>query len=398
MRQILLQIIFVMSLLLTIGQPVEGGPPNPTSSDAQKNTAGGTDALLSTTSEAVSNTAFGYQALNTNTTGDYNTASGSAALYANTTGNNNTASGSGALYANTTGENNTANGSFALLSNTTGNFNTAIGHGTLPNNTTGNNNTASGTDALSKNSTGSRNTAFGRNALKNTTVGNNNLALGMGAGVLLTSGSGNIYLGHPGTPTESMTMRLGNPKIQDRAFVAGVAGTQVTGGSAVFIKPNGQLGVQLSSARYKQDIAPMGNRSEPLYQLRPVTFHYKEESEGSLEYGLIAEEVAKIYPDLVTRDIDGEVQGVRNEALIPLLLNELQQQHRQLSTQAEHITAHGRKMEAQARLMDAMLQQLAELKAQNEGLRAAVGQLQEAKEGQTAQQFVAIAQPVRVSE
>ena len=198
--------------------------------------------------------------LRSNTTGSANTASGTNALRSNTTGNNNIASGYAALYLNTTGGGNTASGTNALRSNTTGNYNTA-----------------SGFNALYSNTTGNYNTAFGYQALQSTTTGTNNIAIGWQAGVFLKNGRGNIYLGHPGVATESSTLRLGNS--QTRAFVAGVKGTPVTG-SAVFITSAGQLGVQVSSARYKRDIAPLAQRSESLYQLRPVTFHYKHEPQG----------------------------------------------------------------------------------------------------------------------
>ena len=340
------------------------------------NTASGATALFSNTTGS-SNTASGVGALYYNTTGSYNTASGGDALYSNTTGSYNTASGYYALKSNTTGYGNTASGYGALYKNTTGGSNTSLGRNTLYYNTTGHSNTASGYYALNKNTTGVQNTAFGRDALKNSTTGSNNLGLGMGAGSLLTSGGGNIYLGHPGTATESNTLRLGNT--QTRAFVAGVKGKAVTG-SAVYITSNGQLGVQVSSARYKQDIAPLGQLSEPLHQLRPVAFHYKQDPQGPLQYGLLAEEVAMVYPELVTRDTQGEVEGVRYEALIPLLLNEVQLQRRQLSQQAEQF--------------DTVLQQLAELRAQNESLRAAVGRLQEGERAQAATQVVAVAQPL----
>jgi hypothetical protein len=178
-----------------------------------------------------------------------------------------------------------------------------------------------------------------------------------------------------GVDTETETLRLGQD--QTRTFVAGVNKTAVTGGHAVYITATGQLGVHVSSARYKQDIAPLGAHSEQLQRLRPVTFHHKQEPEAPVEYGLIAEEVATVYPELVTRDADGELQGVRYEALIPLLLNEVQQQHRQLN---------------------ALRDEVAELKAQNEGLRTAVGQLREAQAAQPALQVVAIAQTAPVLE
>jgi hypothetical protein len=143
-----------------------------------------------------------------------------------------------------------------------------------------------------------------------------------------------------------------------------VATSAVTG-STVLITSGGQLGVQVSSARYKQDIEPLGPHSQQVHQLRPVTFHYTAEPSGPRQYGLIAEEVAQVYPELVTRSAQGEIVGVRYEALTPLLLNELQRHHRQLATQAQQL-------ETQAQQLAMVIQQVAALQAQNASLRAAV--------------------------
>jgi hypothetical protein len=327
-------------------------------SDASQNTAGGTSALggLST---GARNTAFGTNALVSNTTGHWNTASGVNALFNNTTGNGNTASGLRALFKNTTGSfniasgfdalkadttgnSNTASGGGALQANTTGSFNTASGNGALSNNTTGNGNTASGVLALLNNTTGSFNTASGRDVLfanttrgKNTAVGveallrssgNQNIAIGFRAGFELTNGNNNIYLDNVGGGDESQTMRLGDT--QTRTFIAGIVSANVNG-ATVEIDANGQLGIKNSSARYKRDIAPMGSRSEKVLALRPVTFAYKDDARGVTHYGLIAEEVAAVYPDLVTRTATGEVQTVKYHELIPMLLNELQRQQQE---------------------------------------------------------------------
>jgi len=185
--------------------------------------------------------------------------------------------------------------------------------------------------------------------------GNLNLALGFDAGDHLISGSHNIYLGSPGgAADESNTLRLGSED-QTRAFIAGVSNTPIIG-NTVMIDSNGQLGRLVSSARYKQDIQPLGAQGEKLQQLRAVTFHYKQAPQGPRQYGLIAEEVATVYPELVTRNAKGEVEGVRYDELAPLLLNEVQQQQHQLRAQAQQ--------------MSTVSQQLAELKAQNEQLRA----------------------------
>jgi hypothetical protein len=173
--------------------------------------------------------------------------------------------------------------------------------------------------------------------------------------VALTTGSNNIYLGNSGgTATEATTMRLGGA--QTRTFIAGIFGVSVSGGSAVVINNQGQLGIQTSSSRYKDDIQPMGTHSRGLLQLRPVIFRYKDDAQGERQYGLIAEEVAQVYPELVTRGASGEVEAVRYHEVIPMLLNEVQHQRRQLATQAQELTT---------------------LKAQNARLRAAVVQQQE---------------------
>jgi Chaperone of endosialidase len=338
------------------------------------------------------NTAFGYSALRSNTTGIRNTASGLYAMRSNTTGSFNTASGGSALYSNTTGWSNTASGFYALQSNTTGNFNAALGVEALRFNTTGRANTASGTNALRFNTTGTNNTATGLNALRNNTAGSNNTALGNGAGSLLTTGSNNIYVGHPGVGSESSTLRLGN--VQTRAFIKGVGGVPISG-LHVTINAAGQLGVAPSSERYKQNILPLaGEESQKVHQLRPVTFHYKTETNGPLQYGLIAEEVAKVYPELVTRDENGVIEGIRYEALTPLLLKEVQGQHQQIATQAQqlvelkaenqnlrvaqnqHQAAQDQQLAVQAQQMQTVLQQVAELKLQNDSLRAAVERFQ----------------------
>ena len=274
------------------------------------------------------------------------------------------ASGHQTLFNNTTGFRNTASGVYALRGNTTGAFNMA-----------------SGTSALYSNATGTYNTASGYRTLVALTSGHRNTALGWEAGSFLTSGSNNIYLGSPGVASESSTLRLGN--VQTRAFIKGVVGVPISG-LHVTINAAGQLGVAPSSERYKQHILPIAvDESQKVHQLKPVTFHYKTEPTGSLQYGLIAEEVAEVYPELVTRDEAGVIEGVRYEALTPILLKELQGQHRQIATQAQQqaeqaqqLATQAQHLTTQAQQMQAVLQQLAELKLQNDSLRAAVEQLQ----------------------
>jgi trimeric autotransporter adhesin len=322
------------------------------------NTAIGGYALYSNTT-GTSNTANGYFALYYNTMGASNTANGSAALYSNNTGNNNTANGFAALYANTTGYNNTANGSFALNDNTTGEFNTANGYYTLysnttgayniangssalDSNTTGNYNTANGYAALANNTTGSQNTADGFYTLYNATTGSGNFALGFGAGRLITTGSNNLDIGNTGTATDTGIIRIGTASLHSATYIAGISGVTASGGVAVYINANGQLGTLTSSRRFKHDIKDMGTVSDKLMQLRPVTFRYKDSAEKgphALQYGLIAEEVAKVYPNLVQYDKQGKPFTIYYHLLTPMLLNELQKEHRQNVVQKSEIVA-----------------------------------------------------------
>jgi hypothetical protein len=254
-------------------------------------------------------------------TGNRNTALGEFARASNTTGSDNTSVGAFACNANTNGDSNTAVGSFALVSNTIGDVNTAIGSGAMPNNTSGNANTAVGVNALNSNTNGARNTALGFQALfgnttavNNTAVGSNalvnnltgadNIALGFQAGQNITNGSNNIHIGHPAPGIEANTIRIG--RTQTATFLAGVDGVTVPTGTQVYIDSNGQLGTITSSLRFKEDVADIGNRSTDLMKLRPVTFHYKTDGSQLLQYGLIAEEVAKVYPDLVQYDDQGK--------------------------------------------------------------------------------------------
>jgi trimeric autotransporter adhesin len=295
---------------------------------ADNNTANGASALFSNTTGSF-NTATGFDALLSNTTGNGNTASGTFALYFNTTGSYNTASGYAALNDNTTGINNTATGLQALFSNTTGYSNTATGSQALYNNTTGFQNTANGVSSLLNNSTGGSNTANGWQALYSNTTGSSNIALGINAGFNLTTGSNNIDIGNVGVAGESKKIRIGTAGMQTAAFIAGIRGVAVTG-AAVFVSSSGQLGVAPSSERFKQDIHSMDKTSEAILALKPVTFRYKHEldPEGIPQFGLVAEQVEKVNPDLVARDADGKVYTVRYEAVNAMLLNEFLKEHR----------------------------------------------------------------------
>jgi hypothetical protein len=317
----------------------DGGYPN-------DNTAEGTDALFSLTT-GPDNTAIGFDALFSNTTGDSNTATGSIALSSNTTGVRNTANGFAALNSNTTGERNTATGRAALVNNTTGNNNTADGHDALFSNgtgirntatgsfalffnTTGPNNTATGYFALYNNTTGDSNTANGYGALLNNTTGVGNIALGNFAGVNLTTGDQNIDIGNVGVAAETNTIRIGTEGTQTNAYLAGVYQTNIAKGLVVKVDSDGHLGTVGSSKRFKDAIKPMDKASEAVLALKPVTFHYKKELDPDAipQFGLVAEEVEKVNPDLVVRDRDGKVYSVRYEAVNAMLLNEFLKEHR----------------------------------------------------------------------
>jgi hypothetical protein len=296
------------------------------------NTAVGVIALLNN-DDGSSNTAIGVAALSNNTTGSNNTANGRGALLSNTTGIDNTANGLNALANNTEGDNNTATGFQALVSSTIGNNNTAIGRGALFDNTIGGYNTAIGLDTLSNNTTGSVNTAVGASALANNTTGGANIALGISAGENLTTGNFNIYIGNPGVSAESNTIRIGND-VHETTFIAGISGRTVPNGVPVIIGANGFLGTIVSSQRFKDQIKPMDKASEAVLALKPVTFRYKKEldPDGIPQFGLVAEEVAKVNPDLVARDAKGQIYTVRYEAVNAMLLNEFLKEHRKVET------------------------------------------------------------------
>jgi hypothetical protein len=329
-RGFLLIPVAILSAWFALSPAARAVSPAPDGGYPGENTAEGTDALF-TNKGGDANTAIGFNALFSNTTGSVNTATGVNALQGNRTGAGNTASGANALLQNTTGSFNTANGVGALSGNTTGTSNTACGFRALSSNTTGSFNTATGTVALADNTTGSGNTASGVNALFNNT-GSGNIALGISAGRNLTTGNNNIDIGNQGVAGESNTIRIGWGGVQKAAFIDGIRGAVVPGGIGVVIGADGHLGTFTSSARFKEAIKPMGKASEVILALKPVTFRYnhKLDPEGIPQVGLVAEEVAKVNPDLVARDDKGKVNTVRYEAVNAMLLNEVLKEHRKV--------------------------------------------------------------------
>jgi hypothetical protein len=239
---------------------------------------------------------------------------------------------------NSTGNFNTANGVFALQSNTTGAINVATGQQALFHNTTGDENVAVGASALFNNTTGTDNIAIGFGALQNNT-GSGNVALGTLAGANLTTGNSNIVIGNllSGVAGEANTMRIGLS--QFRTFISGIYG--VTTGNAnaipVMIDSDGQLGTMSSSRRFKHEIKPMDTASQAILSLKPVTFNYKSDNTNTPQFGLIAEEVAQVNPDLVVRDDNGEIYTVRYDAVNAMLLNEFLKEHRVVEDQRHRL-------------------------------------------------------------
>jgi Chaperone of endosialidase len=318
------------------------------------------------------NAFLGDDALVNNTTGQFNTATGFEALFSNTAGQDNTATGTFALFPNTTGSGNTADGSGAMGSNTTGFNNTAIGVKALNSATTPNENTALGAGALRFDNTGANNTGIGVNALYNNSTGSGNTAVGHFAGINLTTGSNDIYIGNAGgSGGESNRIRIGTVGTQTTTFIAGISGATVPGGVGVIVGTNGKLGTVVSSERFKDEIKPMDNASETIFALKPVTFRYKQELDpvGIPQFGLVAEDVEKVNPDLVARDDQGKAYSVRYEAVNAMLLNEFLKEHRTVEEQKATI----------GELNLALAQQQKEIKVLTTGLQKVNNQLEMAK-------------------
>lgn len=328
------------------------------------------------------NTACGFATLQNNTIGSYNTAHGSGALFENTTGNNNTSSGFDSLYSNTSGSNNTTVGYEALYANTTGSYTTAVGAFSLQANTTGGYNTGFGAYSLIANTTGSSNTAFGYAGLRSMTTGSknigfgyqslyldttgsNNIAMGYQGGYYVLTGSNTIEIGSMGAFADNNLIRIGTEGTQTKAYIAGIADAQITG-AAVYVTSSGQLGVLASSERYKTGIAPLGSDTDKLMQLRPVRFHLKTDPNGAVQYGLIAEEVDKVYPELVIRDATGKIQGVRYDELAPMLLNEWQKQQQTIAAQNAHTVAQDQEIRDLKRMVAQTQAGLVKLEEKNQ--------------------------------
>ncbi len=274
--------------------------------------------------------AIGYVALNNNTTGSDNVAIGSAALANNTTGSFNIAIGSNVFSNNIAGSFNIALGTNVMNDHNNGNENVVVGHFAMYNDEGSQQNVALGNSALHGNFTGINNTALGYSALYGVTTGDNNIGIGIMAGNNLTTGSNNIDIANLGVAGESKTIRIGTKATHRATYIAGISGATVAGGVGVVIDQSGHLGTVTSSAHYKKGIKPMANASEAILSLQPVTFHYKHDldPQGIPQFGLVAEQVEKVNPDLVARDEQGKPYTVRYEAVNAMLLNEFIKEHR----------------------------------------------------------------------
>jgi hypothetical protein len=323
-----------------------GVVPAPDGGYAGGNTAEGQSALFSLSTGGY-NTAVGFSSLRSNTTASFNTAIGTGALLANIgasngAGDQNTATGAGALLSNTTGTSNTANGAFALLNNTTGGYNTANGF-----------------HALFSNSGAYYNTAIGENALSNNTIGEGNVALGFGACSGVTTADNVICIGGD----------VSGANQTNSCYIGNIFGTTSSGGTAVFVNSNGRLGTSTSSRRFKDDIKPINHASETLFELKPVTFRYKkgidpESPEHKAEFGLIAEEVEKVNPDLVVRDKEGKPYSVRYDQVNAMLLNEFLKEHHEVAALKGTVAEQGQQMQTMAGQLKEQAAQIQKVSAQ----------------------------------
>jgi len=308
-----------------------------------------------------------------------NTSTGYKSFNSNTTGTDNTSDGYNTLFSNTTGSRNTASGSQSLFANVTGSDNTALGYGALAAMVSGAQNTAAGGFSLTKNSDGSSNSAFGYGALYQNASGSENIAIGNFAGYF-NLGSGNILIGNmgEGNKNENDTIRIGTPGTQTSIFVAGIHGVTSATGTAVLVDKNGQLATQTSSRRFKTDVEDMGAASEVLLSLQPVCFHYKPEidPEKVPQFGLIAEDVAKVDPNLIVRDNDGQPYSVRYEAVNAMLLNEFLKQHHKMDEQSSTIAAQEKTMKSQETELEEQKATITKLQKQLEAISSQIGDLQ----------------------
>ena len=346
--------LIVLLLLFCFGllPAVHAQTPTPTPDGGYPggNTAEGEKALFSRLASrtppptGLFNTAVGWKSLYTVTNGGYNTGLGAGTLIFNT-GSNNTAVGTDALFTNNVGTDNTATGFQALFNNTSGILNTADGEFALFHNVHGGGNTALGLQALFHNSFGDNNTAVGVGALLNSGTGSNNIGLGQSAGYNVTTASNVICIGNlvPGANVPN-SCYIGNIWDQAPGFPS----------SPVYVDLNGKLGTNASAKRFKKNIKPMDSASEAILALKPVTFHYKSDHTNTEQFGLIAEEVAEVNPDLVVRDKDGKIYSVRYDQVNAMLLNEFLKEHKRFVEEQHKVEKLEATMAQQQKAMEAL--------------------------------------------
>jgi hypothetical protein len=375
--------------------PPDGGYPG-------GNTAEGQNALLSRTTGGY-NTAVGYFSLRALTDGSFNTATGAGTLLSNT-GNENTATGAAALLSNTTGVSNTATGAFALINNqasdrnnavgsralfahTFGSYNNAVGALALTSDTEGEANNAFGDEALNHNTTGYGNVAMGDNALHENTVGSENTAIGRNALYANEAGSGNIALGdYAGeavhTADRVICIGLAGANVSNSCYIGNIYGATIDPGTAtnVGIDASGKLGTMASSRRFKRDIKPMNKASEAIHSLKPVTFQYRSDAKNTPCFGLIAEEVAAVNPDLVVRNKEGNPYTVRYDQVNAMLLNEFLKEHQKVESQESRIQEQEATISQQQKLFEVRFaEQQKQIDALTAGLQKVSVQLELSK-------------------
>ncbi len=287
---------------------------------------------------AHNNIALGLDSLQNSGSANSNVAIGTAALGNATGANTNVAIGNLAMQFSTGSSTNVAIGANALQYATNVTTNIAIGQFAMQNSTGATTNVAIGQFAM-QNSTGINNVAIGTNALRHNLTGSNNLAIGpSGAGSAFTAGeSNNIDIGNAGIAGDQSIIRIGTQGSHTGCFVAGIFTGPSTGGTPVYINSSGQLGTTPSSTRYKKDIVDLDSQHDQMLKLRPVSFHYKNDAQHHKQFGLIAEEVNEIYPEIVVRDEAGEIYSVNYMALIPLLLKQIQELEMQVQSQGHEL-------------------------------------------------------------
>ena len=366
-------LIVITLVLLGLLPQVQAVSPAPDGCYPGFTTAEGCNALKFLTT-GLGNTGIGWYSLYVNTTGSFNTGVGAGALALNNA-DSNTAFGAAALLFNTTGFSNTAVGAATLINNITGVENTAIGGGALSANTEGLDNAATGFGSLSHNTTGGANTADGSGALFNNTTGEFNTAVGQGALQANTTGSANVALGvgAGGSVTTAENVicigaTVGGANVSNRCYIGNIRSATTGNNNAipVLIDSAGQLGTISSSRRFKKEIKPMDKASEAILALKPVTFHYKSDKTNTPQFGLIAEEVAEVNPDLVVRDENGEIYTVRYDSVNAMLLNEFLKEHRKVQKLAANDAEQQREIKALVATVKEQAAQIQKVSAQLE--------------------------------